>query len=56
METKSNFSIWVIHIEFLVLLLTLIGGFYLMDGKIDRQSTRTDRLYEMFIDLIKERK
>ena len=48
---------WSIHVEFLVLLLTIIGGFYLLDGKIERglqiQSTRSDRLYEMFIDLVK---
>ena len=44
----------VSHIEFIVLLITLIGGFYLMDAKIEKQSSRTDRLYEMFIDLIKE--
>lgn len=45
---------WMIHGEFLVLLLTLLGGFYLLDGKIERQSERTDKLYEMFIDLVKE--
>jgi len=45
---------WVNHLEFIVLLITLIGGFYLMDAKIERQSDRTDKLYEMFIDLIKE--
>lgn len=61
METKS----WSIHGEFLVLLITLIGGFYLLDGKIERQcqrvdelnslqAARSDKLYEMFIDLIKE--
>lgn len=51
---------WTTHVEFMVLLVTLIGGFYLLDGKIERstqaQSLRTDRLYEMFIDLIKEKK
>jgi hypothetical protein len=45
---------WSIHAEFVVLLVTLIGGFYLLDGKIERQSARTDKLYEMFIDLLKE--
>lgn len=62
---------WTSHIEFMVLLTTLIGGFYLLDGKIERticrmddkmelaisqQSARTDRLYEMFIDLIREKR
>ena len=49
---------WSIHAEFIVLLVTLIGGFYLLDGKIERQTERqgqrTDRLYEMFIDVVKE--
>lgn len=47
---------WTTHAEFVVILVTLIGGFYILDGKIERQSGRTDRLYEMFIDLIKESK
>lgn len=51
---------WVGHIEFLALLMTLLGGFYLLDGKIERQGERqgqrTDRLYEMFIEIVKERK
>lgn len=52
MESKN----WSIHMEFVVLLVTLIGGFYFLDGKIERQGERTDKLYEMFIDLIKEGK
>ncbi len=48
------------HVEFMVLLITLIGGFYLLDGKIERQGERqgerTDKLYEMFIDLLKQNK
>lgn len=50
----SDSKNWTIHAEFLVLLVTLLGGFYLLDGKIERQSERTDKLYEMFIDLVKE--
>ena len=53
MENTKSF---VTHVEFIVLLTTLLGGFYLLDGKIERQSERTDKLYEMFIDLIKEGK
>ena len=45
---------WTSHAEFVILLITLIGGFYLLDGKIEHQSTRTDRLYEMFCDIQKE--
>lgn len=52
METKN----WSIHLEFVVLFVTLLGGFYLIDGKTERQSQRTDRLYEMFIDVVKEKK
>lgn len=48
------------HMDTAVVLVTLIGGFYLIDGKIERQSVtqsqRTDRLYEMFIELVKEGK
>ena len=43
-----------VHVEWVVVLVTLLGGFYLLDGKIERQGERTDRLYEMFIDLIKD--
>ncbi len=45
---------WANHAEFIILFITLLGGFYLLDEKIDRQSERTDKLYEMFIDLVKE--
>jgi len=45
---------WTSHIEFMVLLTTLIGGFYLLDGKIETQSARTDRIYEMFCQQQKE--
>jgi hypothetical protein len=51
-ENKS----WAVHTEFIVLLITLLGGFYLLDGKIERQGERTDKLYEMFIDLLKEQR
>jgi hypothetical protein len=50
MENKN----WATHIEFMVLLVTLLGGFYILDGKIERQSSRTDRLYEMYCDTQKE--
>ena len=52
MEQKN----WFVHVEWVVVLITLLGGFYLLDGKIERQGYRTDRLYEMFIDLLKEGK
>lgn len=46
METKNFF----IHVEWVVVLVTLLGGFYLLDGKIERQGQRTDRLYEMYCE------
>lgn len=55
-----NSQPWTIHAEFVILLVTLIGGFYLIDGKLerqaDRQCIRTDKLYEMFIEVVKEKK
>jgi len=47
---------WIAHAEFVAIMISLISGFYLLDSKIERQSARTDRLYEMFIDLLKEKK
>lgn len=52
-EVQSS-NQWTVHAEFLVLLVTLLGGFYLLDGKIERQSSRTDKLYEMYCDVLKE--
>jgi hypothetical protein len=45
---------WIGHAEFIVLLITILGSFYLLDGKIERQSSRTDRLYEMYCEVQKE--
>ena len=45
---------WISHVEWAVMMVTIIGAFYLFDGKIERQAARTDRLYEMFVDLLKE--
>lgn len=45
---------WTAHAEFVVLFITLVGGFYLLDGKIERQVERTDRLYEMYCDMQKD--
>lgn len=57
---------WLSHAEFVALIVTIIGSVYVMDGKIERQaerldkhsqenSVRTDRLYEMFIELVKNK-
>ena len=50
MQTKN----WFVHVEWAVVLVTLLGGFYLLDGKIERQGQRTDRLYEMWCDAKQE--
>ncbi len=49
--------------EWVTILGTLIGFFFFINSqiqqesiRIDQQAARTDRLYEMFIDLIKESK
>lgn len=65
---------WKMHIEFFILMITMLGGFYTIDSKIERQifatheridrtndridhqCERTDKLYEMFVDLLKENK
>jgi hypothetical protein len=41
---------WSIHLEFLVIFVTLLGGYFLIDSKVERQGQQTDRLYEMFYD------
>lgn len=48
MERKN----WFVHLEFVILFVALVGGFYTIEGKIDRQGQRTDRLYEMFIEML----
>ena len=41
---------------FLTCFLFLFHEMKHIEAKIDQQSNRTDRLYEMFIELIKEKK
>jgi hypothetical protein len=59
METKN----WSIHVEFIVIFFTLVSGIYMarqdtaaQTERIDQVNTRTDQLYTMFYDLIKETK
>lgn len=56
MENKN----WFVRIEWIVVHIILLGCFYALDSKVERltqaQSNRTDKLYEMFIDLVKEGK
>ena len=41
---------WIGHAEWVVVLVTLLGGFYTLDGKIERQGNRTDRIYELYCE------
>lgn len=68
---------WISHAEWVVMLITILGGFLTINSRMDHQierldmrimcmeerfdqrlisqEARSDRLYEMFIDLLKER-
>jgi hypothetical protein len=54
MEKTVKEKNWFVHIEWVVVLITLLGGFYLLDGKIERQGERTDKLYEMYCQVQKD--
>ena len=41
---------------FIICFAFLFSEIKHLESKIDQQSSRTDRLYEMFIDLLKEKK
>lgn len=60
MKDFLNENLKVIHAEFFILLIALLGCFYLLYNKIerqnDRQSKRTDRLYEMFVHPVKDKR
>jgi hypothetical protein len=54
-------SHWSVHVEFIVIFITLLGGYYFIQkdvsaqtARIDQVNCRTDQLYQMFIELIKE--
>ncbi len=54
---------WLIHIEFLVIFVTILFGYFMIKQDIDMQTcridqvnARTDQLYAMFIELVKEKK
>ena len=52
-ETKTQI---LIITEWITIIGTLLGCFFFLTARIDQQAARTDRLYEMFIDLLKEGK
>jgi hypothetical protein len=41
---------WSRYLEFLALMIAILGSVYTLDSKIERQGMRTDRLYEMYCD------
>ena len=45
---------WTSHVEFFALLITLLGGFYLIDAKCERQGERTDKTFEIWASTQKE--
>lgn len=46
----------VIMLEWISTIAIFISCFAYLSYKIEKQSERTDRLYEMFIEIVKERK
>lgn len=60
MENKENFESYktyrLIIVEWITTIAVLLGCFGYLTFKIEKQADRTDRLYEMFIDLLKEGK
>jgi hypothetical protein len=58
METEVSISSSKTHkliiAEWATLLSVFLGCFMFLFYKIEKQAERTDHLYEMFIDLIKE--
>lgn len=53
-ENSASKTSKLILIEWITTIAVFIGCFGYLAHKIDRQSDRTDRLYEMFIDVKKD--
>jgi len=63
MENSCQFFLWIIFQMFIFLALFFLSfsresrkKVRELQAKIDNQESRTDRLYEMFVDLLKEGK
>lgn len=58
MQNDKNFetirTYRLIFIEWVTTIAVLLGCFGYLSYKIEKQSDRSDKLYEMFIDLLKE--
>lgn len=52
---NSKTNKWILF-EWITTIAVFISCFAYLAHKIDRQADRTDRLYEMFIELVKDRK
>jgi hypothetical protein len=55
-ENSASKTGRLILVEWITTIAVFIACFAYLAHKIDRQSDRTDRLYEMFIDLLKQSK
>jgi hypothetical protein len=60
MDNEARLSVTKTHrliiAEWMTLLSVFIACFLFLLYKIEKQSERTDRLYEMFIDLLKDKR
>ena len=58
METERSFEAYktyrLIFVEWITTIAILLGCFGYLTYKIEKQADRTDRLYETFIDILKE--
>ena len=37
---------WIAHVEFFTLLIAILGAFFVLDAKIERQSQKTDQIMQ----------
>jgi hypothetical protein len=42
--------------QVLTIIVTLLGGMFYIHSDVKQQAARTDKLYEMFVDLLKEKR
>ena len=45
MENKQEKTSWISHIEWVVMFVTIIGGFYSITSRIDNCNNRMDQLF-----------
>lgn len=54
-NTDSSKTYRLIFMEWITTIAVIIGCFTYLTFKIEKQADRTDRLYEIFIELVKEK-